>query len=113
MPGPLGERHVLRDGAIPPDEQMRRYLDAANFRKIGVRIEVELVAKQCLDFIAPEMPRWQADAMQYDQVRFDTCRSRVPVGARTESRRRQQPRVSIDGKFLRQAQFSSGMISKP
>ena len=67
MPGALCAGHKLDQFAIAADQEMRRYPEGADGRKIGMGAGVEGVGEQTQDIVAAEL-RWrQADGMHDDQ----------------------------------------------
>ena len=57
MPGALGKRHKLDDRTITPNEKMRGYLHAADFSEVRVRVPIECIGKQGLDFRSRQIDR--------------------------------------------------------
>ncbi len=61
VPGTLVDADELNQLAIPPDEKVRRHFGAANLVEVGVRVPVERVGEESLDFVAAVDARRQAD----------------------------------------------------
>ena len=68
MPGAVVATDKLPQFAIAADIKMRRYGQALYAFEIGVSVPVQLIGKQLLNLAAHVLARWQADAMQYDQI---------------------------------------------
>ncbi len=69
MPGPRTEGHILADGAIAPDQRMRRHAQRSDALEIRMRIRREGSGKQSIDPRVSIFARWQADAMHDEQLR--------------------------------------------
>lgn len=100
MPGALVKRHELHQFSATPDQQMRRYLKAANLIEVGVSVPVELVQEQGFDFPTTEFSRRQADAMQDDHLERSTAGARIPVRTPTQPGGLDQPGLGIHRIFV-------------
>ena len=97
MPGALRKRHELDHAAVAANQQVCRYLDAANLRVIRMGFPVERIREQRFDLGAAELTGRQADAVQDDQGRLDARRAGVAVGARVPARGLEQAGGFVDG----------------
>ena len=111
MPGTLSEWHELEQLAIAPNQQVCGHLESANLGKIGMRVPVEAIGKQCFDFRAAKFPRWQAYAVQHNQLRLAFFGSRVAIAARHLPRLANQPVTDVNVEFGGHGAGRSGMIS--
>jgi hypothetical protein len=96
MPGALRKRHKLHELAIATDQQVSRDFKAANLRKIRMRVPVQLIGEQLLDFGAAETSGWQTDTVQNDERGIAVPGPRILVGAGTLPGGPNEPRVTVD-----------------
>ncbi len=68
MPGAIVAADKLPQAAISVDQKVGRNLNAANGLKVGVRVPVQPVGKESLDFVTAEHTGRQADGVDDDQV---------------------------------------------
>ena len=80
MPGALCAGHKLDQFAIASDQEMRRYSEGADGRKIGMGAGVEGIGEQTQDIVAAELRRRQADRMDDDQLNGFAGRAVVVIG---------------------------------
>ena len=80
MPGAGMERHKLGYAAIALDQQVGRYLQFAQLRKIRVGATVQLIAEKLLHRTGAKLARGQADIVDQQQVDNRICRAFVIVG---------------------------------
>jgi len=99
MPSALGERHKLDDCAITPNEKMRGYLYAANFSEVRVRVPIECIGKQGLDFRSTKLTGWKTNPVNNDHGRIAGVWSRIAIRAGTQRRRFQQTSGFVDSEL--------------
>jgi len=96
MPGTSCKRHELNKLAIPSYQQVCGDFEPTNLIEIRVRVPIEAVAEQLLYLRPAELTGRQADTVHDDQVRRDTSRSGILIGARTLPGPLNKPVVGID-----------------
>ena len=105
MPGALVKGHKLQKLAITSNQQMRRNLHSSNFGEIGMRIPVELIQEQSLDFITAKLPGRKADSVQYDCIDARIYRALIAIWTQTQARRLNKSGLWIDSKVACHDQF--------
>src|SRR5690606_19410841 len=88
MPGALLEADILRQRAVPRDQDVRRHLEPRDRGEVRVRPRVEPVDEERVDPRPAEASRRKADAVQHDQIERSARRPGVAV------RRRHLPRAA-------------------
>ena len=63
MPSTFLSRYKLINKSITIDQKVARNLLPRNFRKIGMRREIELILKKIADVIVTKLTWWQTDMM--------------------------------------------------
>jgi len=66
VPGTAVKGNELHYRTVTPNQQVRRYLQAANLLEIRVRIPVQAIGEQLLDFWPAVATGRQADAVNHD-----------------------------------------------
>src|SRR5690606_8871141 len=82
--------------AVPSYQQMSRNLQALDLRVVRMRRPIERVAEELFDGATAELPGWQADRMNDQDLRPHADRPGVAVGGRNEAGLCDQTRKSVD-----------------
>ena len=83
MPGTRVKGYELRERAVTRDEQMCGHLEAMQLIEPGMLAAIEGVAEELLDVAATELPGWQADVVDDEEVHRASVGARIDVGRRT------------------------------
>jgi hypothetical protein len=79
VPGPVPDRHELRDTASSGDHEVAGDGRTANGLKVGVCVPIEGVGEQPLYAAVAKLARGQADGVQHHQTQRNPLRSRPMV----------------------------------
>ena len=97
VPGAPAEWHKLNYFAVAANQQMRRYLEVANFREVRMCVPVQAVRKELLHVRPAKISRRQADAMNDDEFGLRASRPVILIRRRTLRPRPDQPGSWADG----------------
>jgi hypothetical protein len=96
MPCALGKGHKLDHGAIAANKEMRGHFHAADLAEVRVRIPVERIREQSLDFRPIELTRWETNPVDDDHGWVGTIGSGILIRAGALHRRLQQTGGFVD-----------------
>ena len=80
MPGALGKGHILDDFPVTTDQQMTGYLQMRDFGKVRMRIRLQGIGKEPVNFRATVATRWQTDAVYDDERDLTAVGALIKVG---------------------------------
>jgi hypothetical protein len=105
MPCSIGELDELRQAAIAGHDQVRGHPKFTNFRKIGVHIKRQRVAKKPIYPGTAKFTGWQAYAVHDDEFRLH------PVWTRIEIRRSHLPGALHESAFKIYLQVKAPIVA--
>ena len=73
------ERHILYYLPIPMNQQVRGHPQSSERGKIGMHGGIKRVSEQRINPGAAEFARWQADAVDYDEIHSNVSRTIIAV----------------------------------
>src|SRR5487761_984793 len=80
MPGAALERHELHQFAVAAYQQVRGYAQTLNRGEIGMGVRRQGSQEQMFNPGSAELARWQADAVDHQQINLGTCGALVAMG---------------------------------
>ena len=96
MPCALGKGHKLDHGTVAANKKMRGHFHTADLAEVRVRIPVERIREQRLDFRSTELTRWETNSVDDDHGWVGTIWSRILIRTGALHRRLQQTGGFVD-----------------
>ena len=79
MPGAHGNWNELEDFSVATNKKMGRDFESIERGKTGVRVDIELIKEQPNHRIPTELPGWEADSMNHNDLYLDAFRSGITI----------------------------------